>query len=187
MSEKDRSKIKIESIFQSKNTNAQLLYIQCQTTEDISQITSHLKNLPNSNLKTNPSTVNFIPQCMYKRFQYCEKLLYKLRLSQDGQIQTNIRLGRIDFQLRHRKRGDDTPWKEIPMLQIPRDAPPPQTDLMDPIDVVVHQQQEQNAPNTISSRLPTFNVINEEQLTDTSGSVSNQLRNKHSISPSIQT
>ena len=101
-----------------------------------------------------------------------------------GQIQTNLRLGRLDFQLRHRRKGDDTPWKEIPILQIPKDAPGPQMDLIEnPAHQPSHQPEFIN-PKTINSRQEYQTPDNEDPLTDTRGSITEQLRYKHKMSPS---
>ena len=120
MSQKDRDSIRIRSIYSCKKETTPIIYIQCEDTEDISLITSHVSNLPTNQDKNAPSVVTHIPQVLFKRYQYCQKILYKLRKSQKGKIQTNIRLGRLDFQLRHKVKGDPTPCKLIPTLKNPQ-------------------------------------------------------------------
>ena len=130
MSEKDRNNLNINSIFQSKKDNPQILYIRCETPDDISLITSHLRYMEHSNLRSAPTTVTHIPKALFKRYQHCEKLIYKLRISKEKTIQTNLRLGRLDFQLRQREKGDLTQWKDLPILKIPANAPGPDMDLI---------------------------------------------------------
>ena len=130
MSEKDRSDLNITHIFHSKKKSTPIIYIQCSSTEDITSITSHVTNLPHTNDKNSPLIVTHIPQILFKRYQYCQMLMLKLRKSQTTKIQTNIRLGRRDFLLRHKLKGDDTPWRDVPTLKIPKDAPKPELGLL---------------------------------------------------------
>ena len=130
ISEMDRNSLNIYSVFQSRKENSQILYIRCDTQDDISLITSHLRKMQHSNLKSAPTMVTHIPKALYKRFQHCKKLLYKLCISKDKTIQTNLRLGRLDFQLRQRSRGYNTQWKDLPILKIPDSAPGPDMNLI---------------------------------------------------------
>ena len=74
--------------------------------------------------------VPHIPKIMYQRFKACEKLLWQYRKSNQGNIQTNLRLGRYDFILRTRDKGDQTPWKFLTPIKIPNTFPKPETNLL---------------------------------------------------------
>ena len=214
MSERDRNSLKINSIFQSKKENTNILYIRCDTTDDISLITSHLKNMDHSNLKNAPTTITHIPRALYKRFQHCEKLLYKLRITNEKKIQTNLRLGRLDFQLRQRTKGDKTPWKDLPILKIPNSAPGPELELLDEEEDEIqteksNRQTEDNEvdtepnedneptedtepPEEPESTDDNYSTSQEERMesthmSDTHGSIAGHLQNKqkHSLSASI--
>ena len=65
----------------------------------------------------------------YQRYTECEYLLFKIRMTDVGQIQTNIRLGKYDLVLRHRNKSDKTPWKDISPLIIPKSIAPPDINL----------------------------------------------------------
>ena len=187
MSEKDRNSLNINAIFQSKKDNAQIMYIRCETPDDISLITSHLKHMEHSNLKSAPTTVTHIPKALFKRYQHCEKLLYKLRISKDKTIQTNLRMGRMDFQLRQRTKGDQTPWKDIPILKIPENAPGPEMDLIteeneEILTEKLSSQLEEDDKSKNWSKSDNIENLESTHMSNTNGSVTNQLRHKHNLS-----
>ena len=205
MSQKDRDSVQIEKIFPAKKPNSNIYYIQCNSQEDISLITSHVTNLSKINYeKESPQIIPHIPNILYKRYQYCQKMLFKLRLSQPQKLRTNIRLGRIDFLLRFKQKGDNTPWRDLPLLIIPTEAPRPEMNLLkdkhtqntsvnepspNPISSSPQQQPpqqtdksvtSQNSPSTfIQSCFPNTNTnsqnTSQSRLTESSGSMSEHL------------
>ena len=56
--------------------------------------------------------------------------MWQYRKSDQGNIQTNLRLGRYDFLIRYRNKGDTTPWKFITPIRIPNTFPKPELNLM---------------------------------------------------------
>ena len=119
-----RNEIQIENLQSSKTENSGIIYIKCATTEDAAIITSYAHNLSKTNFdKIAPAIVHHIPAIMYKQYQHCEKMLWKLRLRNPQQMMTKIRMGSRDFILRYKRKDDDTPWNQVPPLRIPDDAP----------------------------------------------------------------
>ena len=72
-----------------------------------------------------PYSQNSIQQILRNR-----KLMYQLRQSSVGNIQTNIRLGKTDFILRQKLKTDSRKWKDIVPLEIPPHIPKPDLDLL---------------------------------------------------------
>ena len=126
-----RNQVNIIQIYPSQSDRSPTIYIKCQSEEDISLITSHAQNLPRPAPNCITETiVPHIPKIMYQRYKACEKLLWQYRKSNQGNIQTNLRLGRYDFLLRTREKGDQTPWKYITPIKIPNTFPKPETNLL---------------------------------------------------------
>ena len=178
MTMKDIRSLQITQLFQCNKPNSNILYIQCATSEDISLITSHVTNFTHKqNDNKAPGTVIHIPQVLFKRYQYCEKLLWKMRIQNKGNLQTNLRLGKIDFILRYKNKGDSTPWSEVPIILIPKDAPYP--------DLHLFKEQYQPKPSEYNTPHPSNQQESEVQmvLSETQGSVSKQLNSKHQLSP----
>ena len=215
MNERDCVSLQITHVYHSKKEVTPIIYIQCQTTEDISLIISHVSNLPQSSDRNSPSIVTHIPQILFKIYQYCQKLMFKLRKSQPNvTIQTNIRLGRRDFLLRHRIKGDMTQWKDIPTLKIPREATIPELGLSKKTFTEMEDQglelpippprtppksndQQSNTTNSPTDQFlksnfsPTSKSNHPEDkspipLSETAGSVGMMLKGKHSLSLSSQ-
>ena len=77
-----------------------------------------------------PTLVTHIPPVLYERYQAAERMMWKLRTTDKGKWQTNIRIGRRDLQIRYRQKGDKTNWKNIPLVKIPDNFPKPQYELL---------------------------------------------------------
>ena len=145
MDDETRDEINITEIFPSQTEDSDIIYIKCKTTEDISEITSRVRNLGQNTGPFAPSIVNHIPKIMYKRYRHCEKMLWKLRQSKTGTYQTKIRSGARDFILKYKIKGDDTPWSQVPSLTIPEEAPGAEVHLM---------KEKTNQPTTTTNKLP---------------------------------
>ena len=137
-----RDEIDILEIFPSRTEESNIMYIRCETTDDINEITSRVRNLGNDKGTNAPSIVNHIPKIMYKRYHHCEKMLWKLRMSNPGKYQTKIRSGTRDFILKCKVKGDDTPWSQVPSMSIPEEAPGAE------IHLLKENIKETNKPNT---------------------------------------
>ena len=98
MDDSTRNDLQITKIFTSRNPEAKILYVQCENTDEIAKITSLAKNIERTNLKEYEASIAIhIPKILYKRYLDIERLMYQLRNSAKGNIQTNVRLGRTDF------------------------------------------------------------------------------------------
>ena len=131
MDDDTRNSLEIEKIFPSQNEDAKILYVQCSNSDEAAKITAHAKNISTSNLKESEAAIAIhIPKILYNRYLALEKLMYQLRHSAFGKIQTNIRLGKSDFMVRQRMKGDFRKWKEIPPLEIPNHICQPNLELL---------------------------------------------------------
>ena len=209
MSQSDRDNVHIIKIFPAKKPNSNIYYVQCETQDDVSLITSHVSNLSNTNFdKNGPQIVTHIPNILYRRYQYCQKMLFKLKMSKPQMLQTNIRLGRSDLLVRYKQKGDDTPWRDVPLIIIPQDAPRPEMNLLkdhqspntsinEPTanPITSHQNLNNTIPTSNTKTPPTFiqtiYPLNTTQsspysttssLSESSGSVSQHLIGKHNLS-----
>ena len=59
-----------------------------------------------------------------------EKLAFQIRLTDKGNLQTNIRLAKTDYLLRVRHKTDKTPWKRVIPIHIPEHIPKPDLSLL---------------------------------------------------------
>ena len=74
MSENECSDINIIEIKQSGGEDGNILFIKCETNEDMSKITSKLNNLPPSNDKDSPRAITSVPQAGKRRYQSYKKI-----------------------------------------------------------------------------------------------------------------
>ena len=124
MSEDDRNKVEITKIFQSQSEDSNTIYLRCKTSNDIGIINKHAVNITQGNTQAEtPSLVLHIPKDMYDRYQGCEEILYHIRNNYQGQVQTNLRIGREDFIIRCRLKTDKTKWNKIIPMKIPENVP----------------------------------------------------------------
>ena len=97
--------------------------MRCKISQDAMQITSRAKNLPPDLTGTGPRLVMYTDRRAKARFR-AYQLIAKTMRDESGQtIQTNIRTGKTDFLLRARKKGDDTPWSQVPPIKITQKLP----------------------------------------------------------------
>ena len=179
-----RREIQINSLQSSKTENSGIIYIKCETAEDASIITSFAKNLSKTNFeKIQPAIVHHVPALMYRCYQHCEKMLWKLRQRQPQQLMTKIRMGIDDFILRYKKKDDDTPWNLVPPLIIPQDAP--RADFKTKDNMKEFPQTPTNRNRQPSNTKPTTNKPSTENHQNTprlDEQTNNQNNKKHHIS-----
>ena len=78
----------------------------------------------------NVSIATHIPKILYSRYLSIEKLMFQLRKSSAGNIQTNVRLGKLDFLVRQKLKNDHRKWKEIPPIELPAHIAKPDLTLL---------------------------------------------------------
>ena len=211
MDDETRQNLEIVKIFPSQNPDANIMYIQCQNTDEVAKITACAKNIVQSNLKEDSAAIAIhIPKILYSRYIGIEKLMYQLRQSSKGNIQTNIRLGKTDFIARQKLKQDKRKWKDITPIEIPVHVSKPdlnilknnkeetnnelyslnedETDNNKEIDDNKEQIEDKELDNYIIQRIESIIPEDGKKLTDTSGSVSEKLKsnNKHKRSPNQQ-
>lgn len=118
MSEEDRRRLKVTSIFFSTNCAPSTLYVECETFEDTANIYKHTANLPKHAVGS-PQLDYFTPPQFYQRRSEIETMAWQIRKRSGGLVQTNIRQARSDYVLRSRPKGSNTPWADIPPIVIP--------------------------------------------------------------------
>jgi hypothetical protein len=120
-----RDQIKIVDVWNANKQDWNILYVKFQTSEDVSAVTRHAKNIVKVGPEqTQPKMLNYVPREFHNRFDYLEKLSCAIRNKTKGQFQTNTRMGRLDFIFRIRNKSDkEKPWKEITPSKIPSECP----------------------------------------------------------------
>lgn len=118
MTKEDRQELKIEQLFFSTSENPDILYVECSSTDESARIYKYAKNLPQGDRK-GPQLIYYVPRSLFKRYSDVETLAWQIRTKSQGQLQTNVRQSRQDYILRQRKKGDPTPWGEIPPISLP--------------------------------------------------------------------
>ena len=127
MDEKTRNSVTIKEIYPSRSETNAIVYIKCQSQEDIATITNHAKNLQKPIIgDTPPTIVRHVPKEFFKRYQALEKLLWQIRKTKQNQVLTNIRLGRRDYIIRYKNKDDPTKWNNITPMSIPKNIPKPE-------------------------------------------------------------
>ena len=121
MTEEDWDNIEVENIIQSENSD--IMFVQCRTQEDAARMTSKAKNLPRESGPNTPRIMMYVD----KRARKCHKALLNIaktmREHSKNTLQTSLRMGKNDFLLRKRTKGDETPWTEIPPVLIQQKIP----------------------------------------------------------------
>ena len=124
MSQEDRNNINIIKVFPSPKDESNIMYLECNTQEDVAKITQLACNLPQGdNSEDRPQIVMYVNKKTYKRYQSFETLAFRIRQSKPGFYSTNIRNGKYDFILRKKEKTDKRPWKLIPPVEIPDNFP----------------------------------------------------------------
>ena len=156
MDDDTRENLEITKIFPSKNPEARIMYVECSSTDEISKITSLAKNIEFSNLKEEAASIaTHIPKILYARYLSIEKLMYQLRMSSKGNIQTNVRLGKNDFIIRQKLKNDRRKWKDVTPLEIPPHIAK--------IDLDIIKNQDKNQENEDDKKEELYNSKNETQ------------------------
>ena len=188
MSEADRKSVKIENIFPGSDEDTEILYIKCKTQDDISKITSHARNLNRCIDENKPTLVTHIPAPLFERYQAAEKIMWRIRTTETGKWQTNIRIGRRDLQVRYRLKTDKTDWKNIPIVKIPDNFPKPKYELM---KVQPNRNKQPNDQPTIENEDNNKHrkQNNTDNETDMTGTISGDLQSasqKRKASPCME-
>ena len=127
-----------------------------------------------------------IPAPLYERYQAAEKMMWRIRTTEVGKWQTNIRIGRRDLQIRYRQKTDKTDWKNIPLVKIPDNFPKPQYNLMK--DQPTRNQQSNDQPdNENMDKNKHRKQNNSENNTDMTGTIIGELHSqKRKASPCME-
>ena len=190
--ESTRNSIKIKKLYQNSKDDPDTIYIQCETKDDISKITSRANQLPRKvdDDIQEPTIVTHIPQMFYKRFQDCEKLLWQIRMTEKGAYQTNIRLGKADLVIRCRRKSGGHKWNEVPPLLIPHSVAKP--DIKYYKDNIIHSQETEKPREEVQPKVSHWldnQPINTNSMNGTiTGHLEKQTeKNKRKQSPTTQT
>ena len=121
MTDKDWEDIHIENIQMTENSD--IIFINFKTKDDVTKFTSRAKNLLQDQGPDTPKLVMYVDQRAKKRYKAIVTIAKSMREHSRNTMQTCIRTGRNDFLLRTRPRGSNTPWAEIPPIQITQEIP----------------------------------------------------------------
>ena len=124
------------------------MYIQCTNSEEIAKISSHVKNISTSNLKEDNAAIAIhIPKILYNQYISIEKLMFHIRQSSLGNVQTNIRLGKTDFICRQKLKSDRCKWKEITPIEVHPHIAKPDLELVKNQKTNSHEEEVQELYN----------------------------------------
>ena len=65
----------------------------------------------------------FVDPRARKRYKAIQNVAKTIRIKSNGNTQTTVRTGKHDFLLRHKVRGDTTPWGQIPPVKLDQNLP----------------------------------------------------------------
>ena len=114
-------------MFFPKNEIIRMLYVEFSSEHIIQQIYRRLGNIPKINGNT-ASIEKYIPKQVYNRFIAVEKYCYLLRSNLENPLQTNVRFGRTDLEVRTRLHPSNSkfdpsirvqPWSDITPIILP--------------------------------------------------------------------
>ena len=123
MTEDDWDDLQVTEIAQTNSDESDIIFVTCATRDDITKITSKVKNLPNTNDKDDPRIVMYVDPRAKKRYNAIQNIAKTIRQKSDNKIQTTVRNGKFDFLLRQKVKGDNTPWSQIPPLLLDQNLP----------------------------------------------------------------
>ena len=114
--------------------------------------------------------------------------MWKIRKDDyQGATQTNKRIGKTDIQIRAKQRGDQTNWKDIPIIKLPNNFPLAEVSLIKS----KFTQPKMNENISESSQQEPTAVRTSQKEQDLSGTITGQLHNnrsetKRKISPQME-
>ena len=123
MSDREWDSIQVESVYQTQSEESNIIFLKCTTSDDAAKITSRAHNLPKSTGPDCARLVMHVDKRARARYAAYQTIAKTIRQQADNSIQTSIRIGKKDFLLRKKPRGDQTPWSQIPPLKITQDIP----------------------------------------------------------------
>ena len=162
MTKEEIKQIKIKRLFFSTNTDVEILYVECEESDDISRIFSHANKLPKGNEKSRPQLVNYVPPMFHERHRDIQSLAYNLRQKYKNQILTNIRLGRHDYILRMKEKDDNSKWSEVPQVELPQTIRPFQVGMKKTLLPIEFQLKNPNSIPTLGHNTPIVNTENND-------------------------
>ena len=133
----------IDKIFFPRNNDAKILYVRFANPKIRAKVTAKASLLqPNEEFPSmTPMIVKYIPPEIFNRFKALESYSYQLRNNESNPLNTNIRFGKDDLELRvrHAKNNDKydenfkpdpwqfiapTPLPELPAIDLNRERQP---------------------------------------------------------------
>ena len=123
MSDREWDSIRVESIYQTQSDESNIIFLKCLSTDDVAKITSRAHNLPKSTNHESPRIVMHVDKRARARHAAFQTIAQTIRQQSDNRLQTSVRIGKKDFLLRKKIRGEDTPWSQIPPVKIAQNIP----------------------------------------------------------------
>ena len=114
---------KIEIVDIQLTDNSDIIFLNFKTKDDVTQFTSRARNLPQDMGDKNPRLVMHVDRRASKRHKAFINMAKTIRDHSNNTVQTSVRTGKNDFLIRSRPKGDNTPWSQIPPLQIVQELP----------------------------------------------------------------
>ena len=121
MEDRDWDSLQIQNIVLTDNSD--IVFVNCKSQNDATQLTSRAKNLPKENNTNSPRMMMHVDRRAMKRHKAILAIAKSVRLHSNNTVQTTVRTGKSDFLLRQRPKGSTTPWSEIPPMKISQEIP----------------------------------------------------------------
>ena len=123
ITETDWNKIEVTEIEHTNAKDSEIVFVTCTTREDASRISAKAHNLSNSNSREEPRIIMYVDPHANKCFNAIQNIARTIRQKSENTIQTTVRNGKFDFLLRQKRKGDQTPWSQIPPLRLDHKLP----------------------------------------------------------------
>ena len=167
MDKEEVRSIKVKQLFFSTNPDVEILYIECYDSEDIAKIYSYAKNLPKGTDRDCPQLVSYVPTIFHNRHRDVQTLAYNLRIKYENKIVTNLRMGKNDYILRMKEKGDPRNWSELGQVMLPDSIRPFETGItktLQPVEFKLIEEINNQSEDCIMSEVQQFLRDSDKEL-----------------------
>ena len=105
MTDEDWQSFQVEKIVQNPTEAGDIVFLTCQSSEDIGKITMHARNLPQDGNTNTPRLVMYVDPKSRARYQAIQTIAKTIRDQSNNTVQTSVCTGKNDFLLRKKNQG----------------------------------------------------------------------------------
>ena len=140
INDSDWSNIQITEVRQ-QNTDSDIIYLKCTSTDEIAKITSKAYLLGKNNDENAPRIVQYVPYEVRDRYNALVNIMKAIR--SDNVTKTNIRIGKTDYLVRTQLKLINVKWSEIPPRIISEKIPEFNVGILD-----INEENDKNTRET---------------------------------------